>query len=179
MDLALQFHRVVNTAVLWLTEEKEEKGEAEQLLVQSTYLEQLYLAECHFWAWPTSSDWWETGAMQNWGYQQWQQNFWLIKATFLEICVELTLELHHHHTNMTVAPNVKKCDVTTIWKVATPYCYQSVASQFGVGRAVVIDVCNAMERVLLCHVIKLGNTQEVIDSFAKIEFIAILDPDPE
>lgn len=56
-----------------------------------------------------------------------------------------------------------------MWKVATPDCYWSVGSQFGVGRsiirAVAMVVCTTIKKVLSSWVISLGNVQVTINGF--------------
>lgn len=82
----------------------------------------------------------------------------------------LTLEPQWQKTNMRVPLSMKKHVTLIIWKLITPNCFRSATRQFGIGRlvtgAVVMEMCDAMRRVLRLHIIKLGHVQDVIDSFA-------------
>lgn len=51
--------------------EKKQDDEIEQLFLQGIYLEHLHLVECHFWAQPASSVWWDRIGMQNWDDREW------------------------------------------------------------------------------------------------------------
>lgn len=57
----------------------------------------------------------------------------------------------------------------TLWKRATPDFYWSVGNQFGVRistlGAAVIQVCRAINRLLLRRVVTLGNVQDIVDGF--------------
>ncbi|EMP28952.1 hypothetical protein UY3_13982 [Chelonia mydas] len=122
--------------------------------------------ECQFWAWQTSTDWWDCIVLR-------LQNFCMRKATFLELCELLSPTLKHRNTKMRASLTVEKRVVIALWKLATPDCYQSV-NQFGVGKSTVgtavIQVANAITDVLLSMEVTLGNVQVTLDGCAAMGF---------
>lgn len=76
--------------------------------------------------------------------------------------------------NMQCPIPTEKQVTTTLWKLATSKCYQSVANQYDIGRstvgAIVRQVCCAVQKVPLNWIINLGNAQVIIDSFAHTGF---------
>ncbi|XP_025060606.1 protein ANTAGONIST OF LIKE HETEROCHROMATIN PROTEIN 1-like [Alligator sinensis] len=136
--------------------------------------ERLQTVDRRFWVQEKSVDWWERIVLQTWGDQQWRENFRMTKATFLEICAELTPELRRQTTNMRVPLSVEKRVAIAIWKLATPNCQRSVANQFGVGKSTagsaIREVCTAIRKVLAPRFLGLFNPQEVINGFAHMGF---------
>ncbi|EMP30815.1 hypothetical protein UY3_12010 [Chelonia mydas] len=74
-----------------------------QLLATVTH--HLDTVVCRFWAWETSTDWWDRIVMQLWHDEQ---NFQMHKATFQELCDELSPALKHSNTKMRAALTVEK-----------------------------------------------------------------------
>lgn len=113
--------------------------------------------------------------LQTWADQPWWQNFRMSKATFLEICAELALELQWWTTYIRAPLNVEKRVAFAIWKLAIPDCYWLASNQLGVGRstigAVVMEVCPAIKKVLSPWLIGHGNAQDIIDGFARLGFL--------
>ncbi|XP_065426829.1 uncharacterized protein LOC135976159 [Chrysemys picta bellii] len=127
--------------------------------------------ECCFWARETSTEWWDHIIMQVWDDEQWLQNFWRRKATFMGLCEELAPTLHRKDTRLRA---VKKWEAIAIWKLATPDSYRSVANQFGVGKSIIgivlMQVCRAINRILLIRTMTLGNVQDIVVCFAQMGF---------
>ncbi|KAM7163614.1 uncharacterized protein RBU57_007827 [Macrochelys suwanniensis] len=140
----------------------------------SAFMKQLHMVNCCFWAHDTSTEWWDHIVMQVWDDKQWLQNFWMRKATFLELCAELAPALWRRDTQMRAAFSVEKCVAIAVWKLATPDCYRSVANQFGVRKSTVgaalTQVCRAINHILLQSTLTLGNVHEIVDGFAAIGF---------
>ncbi|KAM9143899.1 uncharacterized protein ACDP82_007612 [Pangshura tecta] len=138
------------------------------------FTEQLHAVDRRYWARETSTEWWDRIVMHGWDDEQWLQNFRMRKSTFLELCAELAPALRRKDTRMRAALTVEKRVAIAVWKLATPDCYRSVAKQFGVGKstvgAVVMQVCRAINRLLLRRTVTLGNVQEIIDGFEAMGF---------
>ncbi|CAM4541073.1 unnamed protein product [Lepidochelys kempii] len=126
--------------------------------------------ERRFWAWQTSTDWWDRIVLQVWDDSRWLRNVRMRTATFLELCELLSPALKRRNTKMRAALTVEKQVAIALWKLAIPDCYQSVRNQFGVGKstvgASVIQVARAVTDVLLSRVVTLGNVQVILDGFA-------------
>uniref|UniRef100_A0A8C3HP06 Putative nuclease HARBI1 n=1 Tax=Chrysemys picta bellii TaxID=8478 RepID=A0A8C3HP06_CHRPI len=143
-----------------------------KLLVAFT--DMLSTVERCFWAWETSTEWWDHIVMEVWDDEQWLQNFRMRKATFMGLCEELAPTLRCKDTRLRAALPVEKRVAIAIWKLATPDSYRSVANQFGVGKStvgiVLMQVCKAINRILLRRTVTLGNVQEIVDGFAQMGF---------
>ncbi|XP_050803981.1 uncharacterized protein LOC127048306 [Gopherus flavomarginatus] len=143
-----------------------------KLLVAVT--EMLSTVEHRFWARETSTEWWDHIVMEVWDDEQWLQNFWMRKASFMGLCAELAPTLRRKDTRLRAALPVEKRVAIAIWKLATPDSYQSVANQFGVGKStvgiVLMQVCRAINRILLRRTVTLGNVQDILDGFAQMGF---------
>ncbi|XP_067148208.1 uncharacterized protein [Apteryx mantelli] len=127
-----------------------------------------------FWSKRTSTAWWDHIVLQTWDDQEWLQNFHMRKQTFLELCEELTPALRRQSTQFREPIPVQKRVAIAIWKLATPGCYRSVASQFGVGKStvglVVMEVCDAILKVVYPRVVAMKNVPEIRAAFQKMGF---------
>ncbi|KAM7163464.1 uncharacterized protein RBU57_007784 [Macrochelys suwanniensis] len=130
--------------------------------------------ERRFWARETSTEWWDHIVMQVWDDEQWVQNFRMRKATFMGLCEELVPALRCKDTRLRAALTVEKRVAIAIWKLATPDCYRSVANQFGVGKStvgiVLMQVCKAINRILLRRTVTPGNVQDIVAGFEQMGF---------
>ncbi|XP_077677962.1 uncharacterized protein LOC144267673 isoform X2 [Eretmochelys imbricata] len=128
-----------------------------------------------FWCRVTSTDWWDHIVMQTWDDQHWVQYFHMKKATFLELCEQLTPILQRKETHMRSPLPVQKRVAITVWKLATPDCYRSVANQFGIGKStvgkVVAEVTEAIRRVVYPQVAGIKDIPEI-----KITLEVFTDP---
>ncbi|KAM7177895.1 uncharacterized protein RBU57_001288 [Macrochelys suwanniensis] len=130
--------------------------------------------EHRFWARETSTEWWDHIVMQVWDDEQWLQNFRMRKATFMGLCDELAPTLRCKDMRLRAALMVEKRVAIAIWKLATPDSYRSVANRFGVGKStagiVLIQVCRAINRILLRRTMTLGNVHDIVAGFAQMGF---------
>ncbi|XP_061444666.1 uncharacterized protein LOC133366041 [Rhineura floridana] len=148
-------------------EEEEEEGEEEVLLPRQTSSAgfrrggRLRSVERRFWARPRSTEWWDHTVLETWDDNQWLQNFRMRKSTFLELCGQLSPALQRQKTRMRIPLSVEKRVAIALWKLATSVCYRDVGNQFGVGRStagsVVLEVCRAIQRVLMRTTVTVGN----------------------
>uniref|UniRef100_A0A8C3SZ29 DDE Tnp4 domain-containing protein n=1 Tax=Chelydra serpentina TaxID=8475 RepID=A0A8C3SZ29_CHESE len=135
---------------------------------------QAHAVERLFWARETSTDWWDRIVLQVWDESQWLRNFRMRKGTFLELCDLLSPALKCQDTRMRAALTVEKRVVISLWKLAMPDSYRSVANPFGVGKSTVgvavMQVANVIVELLLSKVVTLGNVQVILDGFAAMGF---------
>ncbi|CAM4637537.1 unnamed protein product [Caretta caretta] len=135
---------------------------------------QVHAVERRFWAWETSTDWWDRIALQVWDNSQWLRNFCMHKGTFIELCDFLSPALKRMNTKMRAALTVEKRVAIALRKLAMPDSYRSVGNQFGVGKstvgAAVMQVANTIKDLLISRVVTLGNVQVMVDGFAAMGF---------
>ncbi|XP_065435194.1 uncharacterized protein LOC135978000 [Chrysemys picta bellii] len=131
---------------------------------------QVVAVERRFWAWETSTDWWDRIVLQVWDDSQWLQNFRMRKGTFMELCDLLSPALKRQNTKMRAAFTVEKRVAIALWKLATPDSYRSVGVGISTVGAAVIQVANAITELLLRKVVTLGNVQVIVDGFAAMGF---------
>ncbi|CAM4666983.1 unnamed protein product [Caretta caretta] len=90
------------------------------------------------------------------------------------LCEELTPTLRRKEMRLSTALTVEKQVAIAMWKLATPDRYRLVANQFGVGKStvgiVLMQVCRAIDRILLRRTVTLGNVHEIVTGFAKMGF---------
>ncbi|XP_062972102.1 uncharacterized protein LOC134392052 [Elgaria multicarinata webbii] len=127
-----------------------------------------------YWVCPSSKDWWENLVLKVWNYERWIESFRMSRAMLFEIVAELTPALQRNQTAMREPLSVAKRVAIGIWKLANPGFYKNAAEQFGVGRSTVgevfVEVCLAMQLVLLRRTVYLGDYQKVMDGFAALGF---------
>ncbi|XP_050811088.1 uncharacterized protein LOC127051996 [Gopherus flavomarginatus] len=178
MSLASTSHLAVEL-FLQLQSDSEESDDIEspdaydtKLLVAFT--EMLSTVERRFWAWETCTEWSDHIVMEVWDDEQWLQNFRMRKSTFMGLCAELAPTLRRKDTRLRAALPVEKRVTIAIWKLATPDSYRWVVNQFGVGKStvgiVLMQVCRAINRILLRRTVTLGNVQDIVDCFAQMGF---------
>ncbi|XP_065415196.1 uncharacterized protein LOC135973886 [Chrysemys picta bellii] len=138
------------------------------------FMDLLTTVERCFWVRETSTAWWDHIVMQVWDDEQWLQNFRMRKATFMVWCDELAPALQCKDTRLRAALTVEKWVAIAIWKLATPDSYGLVANQFGVGKStvgiVLMQVCRAINCILLRRTVTLGNVHDIVAGFAQMGF---------
>ncbi|XP_059585406.1 uncharacterized protein LOC102577222 isoform X1 [Alligator mississippiensis] len=127
-----------------------------------------------FWSKGTDSAWWDYAVLQTWDDQQWLQSFRMRKQTFVELCEELAPALQRQSTQFRDPIPVQKRVAVALWKLATTDCYRSVGAQFGVGKStvglVVMEVCNAILRVVYPRAVAIRHVPDVIAAFHRLGF---------
>ncbi|CAM4708179.1 unnamed protein product [Lepidochelys olivacea] len=135
---------------------------------------QVHAVQRQFWAWETSTDWWDRIVWQVWDDSQWLRNFRMRKGTFMAFCDLLSPALKLMNTKMRAALTVEKQVMIALWKLAKPDIYRSVGNQFGVGKstvgAAVMQVAHAIKDLLISRVVTLGNVQVIVDGFPAMGF---------
>ena len=110
------------------------------------------------WAFPRSSNWWENIVLNNFGPHDWMQNF------------RMSRELEKQTTRLRKPLSVEQRVTITLWILATPVEYRTVAHLFGVARCtvcvVVHETCEAIVSRLLPVYISFP-TGEQLDEVVK------------
>ncbi|XP_061486131.1 uncharacterized protein LOC133386491 [Rhineura floridana] len=126
------------------------------------------------WVRDCARSWWETEVLQHWDDDLWLANFRMTRATLYETADLLRPHLERQGTNMRSAIPVEKRLAVAVWWLATMECYWEVAVNFGLGKStigeIVVEVCLAIEHVLLSRTVNIGNPQEIMNGFLKMGF---------
>ena len=89
------------------------------------------------------------------------------RQTYLHLCEQLRPEIQHMDTNYRQAVPVKKRVAITLWYLATPGEYRTIAHLFGIARStvcvIVKEVCKAILKVLLRQYISFPSGDELND----------------
>ena len=70
----------------------------------------------------------------------WLQNFCMRKVTFEYLCTQLQPLIERRDTHLRCAITVKHHLAITLWFLATPAEYRTIANLFGVGRSTVCEI---------------------------------------
>ncbi|XP_042320621.1 protein ALP1-like [Sceloporus undulatus] len=120
------------------------------------------------------SNWWSTEVLQNWDNEMWISNFRMPKETLFVLAGILKPEIQRGESNFRSPISVKQRVAMTIWWLSSPLMYRKVASRFEIGRStaaeIAIEVCLAMEKLLLRKTVQLGNYHKIMDGFQKLGF---------
>ena len=105
------------------------------------------------WSISRSSVWWEAVVCDAFTPQDWMENFRTSRETFLYLCDQLRRTISRQNTRLRRAISVERRVAITLWVLATPCEYRTVAHLFGVARCTVCciikDTCEAIVKVLL------------------------------
>ena len=119
-----------------------------------------------------NSRWWELIAQETFNETDWTENFRIRKETFVYICDQLKPVIERQDTQLRKAISVQQRVAITIWCLAMPCEYHTIAHLFGVGRssvcAIVQETCPAILNVLMNKYIifPTGNSsKKVIEGF--------------
>jgi len=104
--------------------------------------------------------------------QEWLENFRMSKETFLYICRKLSPQLSRTDTVLRKCLSVERRVAVTLWCLATPTDYRTIAHLFGIARSTVCEIvhetCHCIVDTLLNEYIRFpsGNSlQNVVDEF--------------
>ena len=122
------------------------------------------------WAFPRSSNWWENIVLNNFGPHDWMQNFRMSRESFYYLCNQLKNLLEKQTTRLRKPLSVEQRVAITLWVLATPVEYRTVAHLFGIARCtvcvVVHETCEAIISKLLPVYISFP-TGEQLDEVVK------------
>ena len=116
--------------------------------------------------------WWNNIVLRTFILQDWLENFWMSKETFLYICGKLAQALTRTDTLLRKCLSVERRVAVTLWCLATPTEYRTLAHLFGIASLTVCEtvheVCHGIVVVLLNEYIKFpsGNHLDcIVDEF--------------
>ena len=99
------------------------------------------------------STWWDKIVLQTFGPRDWYENFRMQQSTFSYLCEKLRPAIIRQNTHLRKAISVEQRVAITLWCLATPCEYRTVAHLFGVARStvctIVHDTCLAITNSLL------------------------------
>ena len=105
-----------------------------------------------------SDFWWNNIVLQTFTLQDWLENFQMCKETFLYICRMLAPALTRTDTLLRKCLSVERRIAVTLWCLATPTEYRTIAHLFGIACSTVCEtvheVCHCIVDVLLNEYIK-------------------------
>ncbi|XP_042299777.1 protein ALP1-like [Sceloporus undulatus] len=120
------------------------------------------------------TNWWSDEVLQRWDNDMWVSNFHISKETLFDLASILRPELERGESVFRSPIPVEKRVALTIWWLSSPLMYRKVASRFEVGTStaaeIAIEVCLAMEKLLLRKTIQLGNYHMIMDGFQRLGF---------
>ena len=100
----------------------------------------------------SSGYWWNVIVLGTFTARDWLENFRMSKDTFTYLCAQLSPALHRSNTVMRKPLSVKQRVAITLWCLATPAEYRTIAHLFGVARSTVCETvhetCQAIVTVL-------------------------------
>lgn len=86
--------------------------------------------------------------MKSFSERDWIENFRMSKTTFTYLCQQLAPAMCRQDTVLRRAISVEKRIAVTLWCLATPCEYRTIAHLFGIGRSTVWDIvqetCNLL-----------------------------------
>ena len=119
-----------------------------------------------------SSQFWEKIVLETFGPVEWIENFRMSRETFGYLCDKLRPSISRQTTKLRRAVSTEKRVAITLWCLATPSEYRTIAHLFGVGRStvctVVQETCRVIVRTLMNTYIEFptgDNLKKVINQF--------------
>ena len=96
--------------------------------------------------------------MENFGPNDWIDNFRMRKETFYYLCNKLRPTIEREDTPFRQSISTKKRVAITLWCLATPCEYRTISHLFGVARSTVCSIvhetCHAIVTIMLKEYIK-------------------------
>ncbi|XP_029301924.1 protein ANTAGONIST OF LIKE HETEROCHROMATIN PROTEIN 1-like isoform X2 [Cottoperca gobio] len=117
------------------------------------------------WFHPRTSNWWESTAA-TFTDDQWLQDFRVSRGTFSYLCTTLKPQLKRQDTTYRLCIPLQKRVALTLYKLANPCDYKTVADLFAVGVASVCrcvhEFCTAVIEVLKPQLVVTPNTSQLV-----------------
>lgn len=105
------------------------------------------------WMRERNSLWWDRIVLEMFLPSDWIENFRMKHETFLYVCDKLRPAIEHQETRFRKTISIEKRVAITLWCLATPAEYRTVAHLFGIARSTVCDIvhetCLAIVDILL------------------------------
>ena len=107
---------------------------------------------------PRCTTWFEDCVMLHYTDREWLKNFRMKKGTFMMLCDALRPALRKQKSNCKDPISVEKRVAVTVWRLATPCEYRTIALLFGIGLStackITHETCNAIFDILYPQYIK-------------------------
>ena len=123
------------------------------------------------WMFSRSSQWWED-VLGSFEQHDWMENFRMSRDTFQYLCDQLRPLIQKQKTHMRESVSTEHRLAITLWVLATPGEYRSVAHLFGLARCTVCQVlnetCRAIAQKLLSVYVRFppgDSLKEVVRGF--------------
>ena len=119
-----------------------------------------------------SDIWWNAVVMRTFTHKDWLENFRICKDTFMYICNKLLPTLRRTDTVLQRALSVERRVAVTLWCLATPTEYRTIAHLFGIARStvcgIVHETCQCILDVLMVDYTKFPSgdrLNQTVDEF--------------
>ena len=123
------------------------------LLLSTAIIELCNRQDRMIWMHPRSSNWWEGVVLQSFGPRDWLDNFRVSRETIKYLCEQLRPLIQKETTVMRRPVSVPRRVAITLWVLATPSEYCTIAYLFGIARCtvcvVVKEICEAIVQKLV------------------------------
>ncbi|XP_065908880.1 uncharacterized protein [Dysidea avara] len=123
------------------------------ILLSTAVMELCNRQDRTIWMHPRSSNWWEDVVLQSFGSRDWLENFRVSRTTFNYLCEQLRPLIEKETTVMRRPVSVERRVAITLWILATPSEYCTVAHHFGIARCtvciIVKETCKAIVQKLV------------------------------
>ena len=107
------------------------------------------------WIHSRSSQWWEDVVLGNFGPHDWMENFRMSRETFQYLCDQLRPLIQKQNTRMRRSVSTERRVAITLWVLATPAEYRSVAHLFGLARCTVCQIMNETCRAIVQKLLRV------------------------
>ena len=101
-----------------------------------------------------STHWWEYVILQTSGSHDWIENFRMKKETFQYLCSQLRPSIERRDTRLRSAITVEQRVAITLWCLATPVEYRTIAHLFGVARSTVCEIVHETAHSIVSVLLK-------------------------
>ena len=107
------------------------------------------------WMHSRSSHWWEDVVLGNFGECDWIENFRMSRETFHYLCNQLRPLIQKQNTRMRRSLSTERRVAITLWVLATPGEYRSVAHLFRLARCTVCQIVNETCRAIVNKLLRV------------------------
>ena len=118
------------------------------ILLSTAVMELCSRRDRTIWMHPRSSTWWDDVVLKSFGPRDWLDNFRVSHTTFNYLCDQLKPLIEKQTTVMRRPVSVARRVAITLWVLATPSEYRTIAHLFGIARCtvcvIVKETCQAI-----------------------------------
>ena len=96
-----------------------------------------------------SYHWWHQIVLRTFTDRDWIENFRMSHETFTYLCQQLSTALRRQDTTMRKAISVEQRLAVTLWCLATPCEYRTIAHLFGIARSTVCEIVQETRTIIV------------------------------